>query len=345
MYSFAPSGHTIRDMSPSRRLLQIVFRYVLPLAVVVGVGTHFSRLLGNADFAAVALHFRWEYLLASAVTYALCHALWGTYWTLLLRSQGVPASLPVGLRAYFISQGGKYVPGKIWVILLRIRMLGGDKQSRIAIGVTAFAEAVTSMATGAMIGAFLLPLIVEDVDIPGLPLALGALACVPVLVVVLNRMVVRFLKKRRAPGTPTLPGIPPAYLAVGLAIDTLGWALMALSFWLAIQGLTAEPIPLTLDSFGRLAAINCLSYVAGFIALFAPAGAGIREGLMQKLLAVQLAFLMGEGAVGFAVVVALVVRVLWTAAEVAAAAALWKLVRVPAGGLSISYPSSDVHAD
>jgi len=332
-------------MSPSRRLLQFVFRYVLPIAVVVGVGAHFSRLLRGADLDASALHFRWEYLFASGVTYALCHALWGTYWTLLLRSQGVAASVPVGLRAYFISQGGKYVPGKIWVILLRIRMLGGDRQSRIAVGVTAFAEAMTSMATGAMIGAFLLPLIVEQVDIPGLPLALAALAAVPVAVVVLNRLVVRFLKKRRPPGTPTLPGIPPAYLVVGLAIDALGWMLMALSLWLAIQGLTEESIPLDVPMYGRLVAINCLSYVAGFVALFAPAGAGIREGLMQKLLAVQLIPLMGDSAVGFAVVVALVVRVVWTVAEVVAAGVLWKLVRTPAEGLSISSPSSDVHAE
>ena len=37
--------------------------------------------------------------------------------------QGIPVTLYTGLRSYFVSQLGKYVPGKAWVILMRVGML------------------------------------------------------------------------------------------------------------------------------------------------------------------------------------------------------------------------------
>ena len=45
--------------------------------------------------------------------------------------------MPLGLRGYFVSQFGKYVPGKVWVIFIRVAMLGRTAADKTVVGVTA----------------------------------------------------------------------------------------------------------------------------------------------------------------------------------------------------------------
>ena len=85
-------------------------------------------------------------LAASGVLYLLAHTVWGLFWWRLLRSQGVAVSPAAAVRAYFVSQFGKYVPGKVWVIAIRVAMLGSSPGTRLVVGVTATYETLTSMA-------------------------------------------------------------------------------------------------------------------------------------------------------------------------------------------------------
>ncbi len=72
--------------------------------------------------------------------------------------KGVQVSWYAGLRAYFVSQLGKYVPGKAWVILMRVGMLRHDAHAHpIPVAVTATYETLCSMAAGALLGVLLLP--------------------------------------------------------------------------------------------------------------------------------------------------------------------------------------------
>ena len=74
------------------------------------------------------------------------HSVWARYSVTLLRNQGGKVSVGTGVRAYFISQFGKYVPGKVWVILLRMSILGRSLGiTRTAVGITAMYEALVSI--------------------------------------------------------------------------------------------------------------------------------------------------------------------------------------------------------
>src|SRR5204863_4594566 len=94
------------------------------------------------------------------------------------------------------------------------------------------------------------------------------------------------------------------------------------SVWALVQAVVPEPPPLTADVWMRYTAAISLGYVAGFLALVVPGGIGVRELVLQIFLAPTLA--AGEAAGrGLATLAALLLRLTWTAAELALAGALF----------------------
>ena len=312
-----------------RRGVWLVLRVLLPAAVVVGVGWHFYRILKRPELWEQPWSLRAEWLLPAALLYLLAHCCWGSFWVALLRSQGQEVSLPVGLRAYFVSQYGKYVPGKVWVILIRVAMLGRGGASRAVVGLTATFETLTSMAAGALLGAILLPLL--GIEIPGLAgqtYLLALVAGVPLGLAVLNRLLSWLAKRYRGPDAKPLPTVGLLMLLRGLVQTSVGWSLLGLSLWLTVRSVVGEAIPFDGETLLRLTAINCFAYVAGFLFLFMPGGVGVRELVLQTMLARELQPLLTDApaADGLAAVVALVLRLAWTLAEVLLALTLQRYV-------------------
>jgi uncharacterized membrane protein YbhN (UPF0104 family) len=84
--------------------------------------------------------------------------------------------------------------------------------------------------------------------------------------------------------------------------------------------------PAPAAAWARCTAYVALAYAAGFLVLAAPGGLGVRDFLLQQFLAADLARVMGpEQAAATAVVAALLMRLLWTVVDVAAAAACYAL--------------------
>jgi uncharacterized membrane protein YbhN (UPF0104 family) len=301
-------------------------KLVLGLALVAGVGWHFARLLGRPELWEAGFALRPAPLAASAALYLLAHCCFARFWVALLRGQGQAVGVGLGLRAYFVSQLGKYVPGKAWVIVLRVGLLRAAGVPVAVVAVTAVFETITSMSVGAIVGAALLPFAAgADGALEGRWAVLAAVMALPVLLVALNRFLVVIARKRRGPGLPDLPSVGLPMLARGMAIATGGWALMGLSLWMCVQGLVPEPGELTVLAWVSCTAIVALAYSVGFIVLVAPAGVGAREFLLQVLLTPELALVMpAPAAAAVAVVVTLVLRLVWTAAEMAVIAAAYR---------------------
>ena len=122
--------------------------------------------------------------------------------------------------------------------------------------------------------------------------------------------------------TPVPPGSLPhirfGYLLEGLAIIALGWLLLGASFAAALRGIVGPDWPLFDVRTARLPAIMGLSYVIGFVVVIAPGGLGVREFLLTLLLTPELVGVqdMGiEDARATVVLAVLVLRLVWTAAE------------------------------
>ena len=312
-------------MPLSRKRLWLFVKTALAVAIVGGVGRHFATVLDNDEFRKTPFRLRPEYLAPAALLYLAAHTLWGDFWVRLLRSQGVRVSRYVGLRAYFVSQFGKYVPGKAWVILIRVAMLKATGARALPVAVTATYETLTSMAAGAMLGVLLLPWLGVLPDVVSRNVAfLVAIACLPVGLAVLNKLAVRIAARRRRPDALPLPSPGLWLLARGLLQAACGWCLLGLSLGLVVAAVVPNPPVWNVQTFlGDLAAVS-LSYIAGFVLLVAPGGIGARELVLQYALTPRFASESGETlAAGQAVVIALVLRLVWTVAEVAVALGLW----------------------
>lgn len=153
---------------------------------------------------------------------------------------------------------------------------------------------------------------------------------VPLHPPIFNRLAHRFSLpfRERPPTLPSPPGegegrvggprIRFVYLLEGLAYTSLGWLLLGASFAAALRGIIGEDWPLFDVRTARLPAIMGLSYVIGFVVLIAPGGLGVREFLLTLLLTPEFVGVGGMGtedARATVVLAVLVLRLVWTAAE------------------------------
>ena len=330
-------------MSPKQKRLWIIAKSLLAAVLIAAVGWHFTKLLRHQDVWDHLTAARPEYLIPAGLLYVCAHVLWGTFWVQLMWGQGGKVSWFVGVRAYFVSQFGKYVPGKAWVIVLRVGLLRGQGMHPAVIAVTATYETLTSMAAGALIGVILLPWTGERFGGEfGATrwVALGIIGGMPLMVGVMHRLGARFAKKYRAPDARPLAIPTFRLLTQGLIQDSFGWFLLGCSLWLTVRGLTGDAVPLNPGVFCQDLAAATLSYVAGFVILVSPGGLGAREWVLQQILTPQLQPSSGAAAAGVAAVVALVLRLVWTAFEVVVALLLFWFGRNrnPAPGTEPSEP-------
>ncbi len=222
-----------------------------------------------------------------------------------------------GLRAYYISHLGKYTPGMGLPTVMRMAMAAAAGVRPGTAALTAAYETLTTMAAGALVAAGLIGWrAAGDPTMVWKALGLLVLAGVPILPGVFN-FLVRRLSGRFTAGQP-LPRLPFLALPVGLAVTACGWAFLGASLFAVVRAVQASPPPWTVAECLDCTAIAALSYVAGFVGQ-TPGGLGVREVIMQQFLAPRL------GGDAPALVAVLLLRVLWTAAELAAAGVLFWL--------------------
>lgn len=302
-------------MLPARRRLLTGLKSALALIIAAGVAVYFLKLLSDPHLSWNRFTIRWSWLALAAVLYLSAHTIWATYWWLLLKNAGAAIPWPIAIRAYFISQLGKYVPGKIWVLVLRVGLLGRTARRSVVI-TTGIYETLTSMSAGSAISAILFTYLLGGQGvIPGGTALLILGACVPLIAWGLSKVAFRILARRRESDVSAIPTPSFGFLIGGLLQASAGWCLLGLSAGLTIRGLVPEPPNWSFDSFlSELAAVT-VSYVAGFVVLVAPGGVGARELVLQQALTPVLAPASGSAAAALSAAIALALRLIWTVAE------------------------------
>src|SRR5262249_55412935 len=148
---------------------------------------------------------------------------------------------------------------------------------------------------------------------------------VPLLPGVFNWIVGRLARRFENVESFRLPRLRAGTLLEGLATTSGVWVFFGFSLWAMVQAILPEPPPLTLDVWARYTAILALAYVGGFVAVFVPGGMGVREWVLDRFLAPELARFAATAAVPATVVIVLVLRLAWTAGELVLGAVLWWL--------------------
>ena len=231
-------------------------------------------------------------------------ALPGLVWRDLLISQGYGTAPVAGLRVFFLAQLGKYLPGGIWNLVAQVDMARDLRIPARQAATATFLAVALSVIAALLVAGVSLPF-----AIPGLITTYWwAFLAVPALVVLLLPPVVAWwsataFRILRRPATPVRLTWPVLIRATVLLL--ISWVLLGLHLGALVQGLGDSGESLWLMSVGVFA----LAWVAGFLILIAPAGAGVRE----AALVLGFAAVLPAGAV---LTVAVLSRVLLVAADV-----------------------------
>jgi glycosyltransferase 2 family protein len=288
------------------------------VAVTVGLGGYaVARQWAGVRAALASLGF----LTVAAALASVLIALLATMqvWRLLLAALGSPLPARAAARIMFVGQLGKYLPGSIWPVLAQMEMGHAHQVPRRRSASASVLTMLLSLLTGLLTALVALPFVAGSAPY------LWAFLAAPVLLVflhprVLNSALSRLLRLARRP-TLEKP-LTGRAIAGASAWAAASWIFYGLQIWLLATRLGAP------DGKGALLAIGGFAFAwsVGFIVIFAPAGAGVRDVLLVATLGPVLS-------VASATAVALVSRVLMTIADLLTAAAAAGFSRRPGRGI------------
>lgn len=341
-----------RRMRGKWRRLWPVVKATLWFVLLVLIGRQFARDLQRPELYQHPLRAGW--LLLSGLLYELGMGFSALYWTRLLGHLGAHPPLGAALRAYYIGQLGKYVPGKAWALFLRTSLVHNHGVGVGLAVLTSFYEVLTTMAAGVLVAAVLFAAIGTDagagmnadtllhllwMEHPGedgvqrsvavlLSALLFAAFLVPLHPAIFNWLALRRMTNSFADASGLKQRIRFVYLLEGLVFAAVGWLLLGISFAAALRGIIGADWPVFDVRTARLPAIMGLSYVIGFVVVIAPGGIGVREFLLTLLLTPELVGVQDMGseeARATVVLAVLVLRLVWTTAELITALVFtWK---------------------
>jgi len=225
-------------------------------------------------FASLPLDLRWFAL--SAALFALALSAQVSAWQWNLRYLGARVSYVPLFRVYFITNMGRYIPGKVWSLAgmvaggNRLGVPGETVSTSVVLGL------VSSLVSGLCVGS-LAALATGHGGILS-----GWFAIVPLISLVL--LWPRFFRAWMGLALRVLrkPGDVPALTAGLLCRSTFHYALVWCAYAASV-GVLARAFALSGEAFWLYFSAFPLAYLAGYAALFAPGGWGVREGALVML--------------------------------------------------------------
>ncbi len=314
----APEGLSDPPVTPSsepgaakarssyRKRLGRVVRYGFLLAVAV-----FAVFAVRDQYTAVSDGLK-KISVASIIgaIVAVAVSLWLSMlsWRRVLADLGSPLPIRAASRVYFVGQLGKYLPGSVWPVLAQMELARDHDVPRTRTGAAAIVSIGLGLVGTLVVAGALLPFAVSSTGWRLLVIAGLATSLVAASPPLLNRLLTWGLRVLRRP--PMDHPLTPRGLLIAGGYAATGWV---------VQGLAVYSFALSLGGGFKLLPLSIGGYAAasalGIVVIIAPAGLGVREPAL-------VAALGGRIGTGGALVVALLVRLTVTVADLGTGAIL-----------------------
>lgn len=253
-----------------RKATQFVF-LVLAVAAVTLAGRAIVDQWQAFRASGARLAPRWSLVTASSLLVLVAYAVLVETWRRTVRAWDSELPWRQAARIWFISNLGRYLPGKVWQIGAMGVMAQEQGVSVVASTGSALVINLVNLLAGFGI------VLVTGADYFEAPRAAMALAVAlvagiflaPRIVPLLGRVASRVVGRRL--DVPVLPDRAVWLASVGCVI---AWILYGVAFQLFVAGVVGSAPGRTTSYIAAFTG----SYLAGYIALFAPGGIGVREG-------------------------------------------------------------------
>ncbi len=210
--------------------------------------------------------------------------LYAKLWQVILTRLGFTISFAKSMKIWFLSQAGRYIPGKVWFALGRIYLCERESIPRaaasVAIGVEILLVLASSIVVFAVgwVGTFTITW-----------QYLMVLIAVPAILVGIHPRILKYIL-RKIGRVPEHFRMRYKDLVAIFCVYVVCWCIYGTGFYLLSSSITLDGADL-IDSQGqevqlvaRLTAINAISWSAGLVSVVTPAGLGVREGVSSILL-------------------------------------------------------------
>lgn len=246
------------------------------------------------------LEFNFFYFILSILVVLVSYMISIYLWKLMLAEIGERLRFSQALRIVGKAQLGKYLPGGVWMTASRVYLAEQEKLSKSKVLLSSLVEQEYVFATALVLSILLLGFqgSLLKVDLTVFNLFFLILAVIFLNPFSLN-LFLRWGMNLFHTDQPDWKFGFKLYAVLILGYS-LCWMLQGLGFFFLIGSFYT----LELAWLKRLVGIYLLSWIVGFVAIFAPGGLGVREGTMVLLL-------QGFFPTGLAVTISLASRI-WT---------------------------------
>jgi uncharacterized membrane protein YbhN (UPF0104 family) len=247
-------------------------------------------------------------LLSSTLLFVLSYFMQIWAWYLITLKLKISLSPSETIKTWFYSQLGKYLPGKVWLLLSRFYFYESKGKSKKSISIALYLETITIIMAAGLI--FLAAFISFKEIRPSYPrgqsgwlvllVILAFLSLHPwILQKTLNWILVQFKRE------PISLSISYSDILLILFVCVISWVIGGVGFYLFVDSIYPVAPQYILFLTGALA----ISSTLGLIAIFAPSGLGVREGALVYFLSYMMA-------TPIAVVISILTRIWMTLIEI-----------------------------
>ncbi len=271
----------------AKRLLSLLLKIILTLIVVYFLG----RLMVK-HWTSIK-DYDWDinipYLVLSLICAQGALFIFAMAWRMIIRSFGYSVTPAEGFKISYLSNLGRYVPGKVWqfvgiLYLTRKKGIAPEPAGASFVIYQVFTIPAAFLAF-VLAGQVQPAILVDQVRLLGQTssyVIMGGMLAFSALLVLYPDPFLRIVNAALARfSRPPIAFKLDKSIALQVFIGYFfGWAVYGLAFWLFLLSVIPEVSPGLVASIGIFAA----SYQIGYLAIFAPGGFGPRELVMQALL-------------------------------------------------------------
>ena len=227
----------------------------------------------NAGERLASVRPQWTWIALATLIVFLTYWLLIETWRRIVEASGEKLAPNDAARIWFVSNLGKYVPGKVWSIAAMTVMA---KNQRVSPVVAAGSSVLTQLITvAAGIGVALVAgagtLDRPVIAIVAAVVIVAGLIAAPAILPALGRTAGSLTGRQIV-----LPSMSPKVVWLAMGSGVAAWIAYGIAFQFFVRGVLGSSAGAT----SSYIAVYAASYIIGFLALFAPGGAVVRESAM-----------------------------------------------------------------
>jgi uncharacterized membrane protein YbhN (UPF0104 family) len=267
------NNNTAHKSSPGKRWYSLI----LFIAVISGVTYYIYTAFG--DLSGFNYNLNWTYLFISFFFTVVAYLVQMIIWLYLARSFGIKFSFLTAANAWSLSQLGKYIPGKIALLLIRMDI--HQEVSKRTMAVATLVEFITTMTASCLLVLLSISFIPEWSSSSSIRWVASILTCLfliilyPPILKKITNLAFRLIKRK------PLDSLPPYLLLLKLVGANM---VVGLPYGLGLFFAFNCFYPVSWDYFLIITGVYYAASLAGVAAIFAPAGIGVREGIVFLIL-------------------------------------------------------------